>query len=409
MTGPSAAPGAPITAAEARVLERIDPAALTALTVQFVNAGGENPPGDEQGSVDALTIAAAAAGLASKTEEVAPGRPNLTVDLPGGKGPGLMFLGHSDVVPAGTGWTGDPFAATVAGGRITGRGACDMKGGLAAVLAAMSALREEGVALSGPVSLVCTVDEEDLDLGIRAYVAQESALPAGRRRRWAGCVVAEPTNLETVIACRGDAYFRIRVRGVPAHSGRPEDGRNAIDAAARIVDLIRADHAALAAAPEDLIGAGTWNVGTIEGGQATTTVPAHCNLTADRRLLPGEDPEAIRVELVRRIEAAGITGDGIAVEVEEAMFMPGFRTAADHPLTAAAGAALRAVGREPRLSGWTAACDGGFIDRDLGVPTVVLGPGDLNAQAHQVDERVEVDDLLAAARAYALLALRTLA
>ncbi|MET1034413.1 MAG: M20 family metallopeptidase [Arthrobacter sp.] len=393
-----------MNAAEAGLLASVDEEALLRLAADLVAAGGENPGGTEAATAGVLAEAARRIGLEVEVADVAPGRPNVLATLPGTDpdAEGLLFLGHSDVVPAGPGWSRDPFTPLVSGGRLHGRGSTDMKGGLAAVLAAMAALRASGTPLRGPVTLACTVDEEDLGLGIRALV------DAGLARRYAGCVVAEPTDLETVVACRGDSYLEIEVTGRAAHSGRPSDGRNAIDAASRICALLREDHERLQRDPDPLLGAGTWNVGVISGGRGTSIVAPSCRLSVDRRLMPGEDPGLIRDGLLRGISEAGIDGGGITVDAEVTMRMPGFRTPADHPLVRAATLAVADAGARTRITGWTAACDGGFVAEAFGIPTIVLGPGGLHDQAHQVDESVGVRELGAAARAYALLALRLL-
>ncbi|MGF9664046.1 M20 family metallopeptidase [Arthrobacter crystallopoietes] len=408
-----------LTATEQAVLDAVDLDRIVDLAARLIGAGGENPGDTEAATVAVLEAAVRELGLEVAIQPAAPDRPNILVTLPppapagtaaetGVPGPesgaarGLMFLGHSDVVPAGPGWSRQPFQAAVENGRLYGRGATDMKGGLAAVLGAMAALKQAGAELSGPVTLVCTVDEEDLGLGIRTLAA--SALP----HDYLGCVVAEPTDLETVVGCRGDSYLELEITGRPAHSGRPADGRNAIAAAARICELIRADHERLQQDQDDLLGAGSWNVGLIEGGQGTSVVAPSCSLSLDRRLMPDDDPDRILADLLARIREAGIDTDGISVTGRVSMQMPGFRTPADHPLVAAAVASVEAAGGSTRIGGWTAACDGGFIVRDFGVPAIVLGPGGLNDQAHQADESVGLDELSIAARAYALLCLRTL-
>lgn len=394
------------TPRERAVLDLIDPAELVELTCTLVNTAGENPGGTEEHTALALQRAAEERGLLARSDVVAPGRPNVDVDLPPGgpvsDGPGLLFLGHSDVVPAGPGWTRRPYDAEVHGDRLYGRGATDMKGGLAAVLSAMSALRRSGAELSGPVRLSSTVDEEDLGLGIRHLTAR------GLGHQLRGCIVAEPTDLQTVIACRGDAYLEVEITGVPAHSGRPADGRNAIDAATALLTLIKQDHEKHTRVTDPLLGSATWNVGKIEGGRATSMVAPSCHVWLDRRLMPGEDPERIVAELSNAVEEAGITGDGISMNIDITMSMPGFRTDRNHELVSAVHEAAADVGGAASIGGWTAACDGGFIARDHAVPTVVMGPGGLNDQAHQVDESVSVHELTQAARAYTLAALRLL-
>jgi acetylornithine deacetylase len=389
--------------AEERVFGLVDADELVALTQALVCAPGENPPGDEAATAAVLTTACRERGLEVAESLVAPARPNLSATLPGGNGPGLLLLGHTDVVPVGEGWTVDPFGGEVRGGRLYGRGSTDMKGGLAACLAAMDAVRRAGIELTGPVELAALVDEEEAGLGIRHYVASAD------RSRFAGCIVAEPTDLQTIIAARGDSYIDVRVHGAAAHSGRPDDGRSAIYGAAAVITDLQHWHAELAELAHPLVGPPTWSVGLVSGGQGTSIVPAEAHLSADRRLLPGEDPDAVLAEVRDRIARLGLERQGLSVEVSMPMSMPGFETPSDHPFVTVTDQAMAdAGGPGLPLGGWTAACDGGFISRDLGVPTVVLGPGSVNGQAHRANESVGVDELVTAARAYALAVLRLL-
>jgi acetylornithine deacetylase len=386
------------------VLSLITEESIVELTSALIAAAGENPGGTEGETVSVLHAACAAHGFATDITDVAPGRPNLVATLPGGSAPGLLFLGHSDVVPAGEGWSLDPFTPSRTGDRLIGRGATDMKGGLAAIVLALAAIKEADVTLAGPATLICTVDEEDLGLGIRALT--KSAQPEGIGD-FTACVVAEPTDLQTVIGCRGDAYIELTVQGRSAHSGRPSDGRNAISAASKIIALILADHARLQANQDALLGAGSWNIGRIEGGDGTSMVAADCRVWIDRRLMPGENAHEIVAALAAQVRHEKIDSDGIVVTFEVTMEMPGFRTGAQSSVVAATVAATaQAGGGESTIGGWSAACDGGFIDREFGIPTIVFGPGDLNHQAHQIDESVSVTELVVAARVYALLCLR---
>jgi acetylornithine deacetylase len=222
--------------------------------------------------------------------------------------------------------------------------------------------------------------------------------------------VAEPTDLQTIIAARGDSYLEITVTGRAAHSGKPSDGLNAIYGAATVVSELERWHGELSARRHPLVGAPTWSVGQIAGGTGTSTVPAECLITADRRLLPDETGGVVLADTAARIEALRLGERGLGVAVDLTMQMPGFETAPDHPLVVLAEQAVRdAGGPDLPLAGWTAACDGGFIARDAGVPVIVLGPGSVAEQAHRADESVGLDELLAAARTYALCAMRLLA
>ncbi|MXP19818.1 ArgE/DapE family deacylase [Gordonia sp. HNM0687] len=394
-----------LSEAEAGVLSHINADTVAMLTASLVEASSENPGGTEAAAVDVLEKACRSAGFSVTTREVAPGRPNLVATMAAGDGPGLMLLGHSDVVPAGPGWSADPYRARYADGRLYGRGATDMKGGLAAAVVAMQALSHAaayGAELTGPVQLVCTVDEEEHGIGVRDFVAQQPD------HEFAGCIVAEPTELEVVRGCRGASYIEIDITGHAAHSGRPADGRSAINAAASIIDLIRFDHEQLAMTADDLLGSGTWNVGTIAGGQGISVVAPTCNLGIDRRLMPDEDAHRIAAELRQAISQDGIDTDGVSVDVRVTMEMPGFATDESHPLVSTTVGAITDAGATTSVGGWSAACDGGFVSRDLGIPSIVCGPGEIHSQAHQPDESVAIADLETAARAYALTALRLL-
>ncbi|GAA0958674.1 M20 family metallopeptidase [Kribbella koreensis] len=409
-----------ITPAEQAVLDRVDEQLLVRITQNLLRAPGQNPPGEEAATVSALSAAAIELDLDVVATRVEPGRDNLTITLAGGNGPGLLLLGHTDVVPIGDGWTRDPFGGELLDGRIYGRGASDMKGGLAAALAALAALR--GVELSGPVELAALMDEEETGKGIRAYVEatrRDATADGGDSGgsgvggvgggSWLGCITAEPTDLQTIIGARGDSYLRVEIHGKSCHAGNPADGANAIYGAAAVVAEIERLHAELAEAPHPLLGAATWSVGQIQGGTGGSIVPAECVLVADRRLLPGESPEAVLDDLKARVAALELEDRGLSVELAMPMEMPAFLTSADTELVTVTDAALADAGG-PRLplGGWTAACDGGFVARDLGVPVVVLGPGSVTDQAHRADESVGVDELVVAARTYALTALRLL-
>ncbi|CAN5546252.1 M20 family metallopeptidase [soil metagenome] len=403
MTSKGAIDAAPVSAHEQEVLHLIDADEVVRAARRLIQAPGENPPGQEQATADVLSDLAQAAGLGPRSWDVAPGRPNVEATLPGGPGPGLLVLGHTDVVPVGEGWTRDPFGGEVIDGRIYGRGSSDMLGGLASALVAMCALRRAGVALSGPVLLAALADEEQNGIGVRGWIDRPG------RPDLLGCVVAEPTDLQTIIAARGACYLDITVTGVAAHAGRPDDGANAIGGAVAIVAEMERWHVELAAQAHPLVGPPTFNVGTISGGTGGSVVAAECRIGVDRRLLPRERIEDVLAAVAARLARLGLGDRGLAFEVASPMDMPGFETPADHRLVSVVDEAAGSAGRPSMpLAGWSAACDGGFVASQWGVPVVVLGPGSVNEQAHRPDESVGIDELVTAARTYALMALRLL-
>jgi succinyl-diaminopimelate desuccinylase len=279
-----------------------------------------------------------------------------------------------------------------------GRGSTDMKSGLAAVLEAMRVVHDVRPDLR--LDLLVTVDEEDRSQGV--LVALDQMSPA----KYLACVVAEPTDLDVVIGCRGATNFVIDITGASAHAGRPEDGISAIYAASRVIEVVRKTHEEfLKGEYDELLGVPAYNVGTVIGGTGTSMVPRRCELTVDRRTMPKEDPTYILDELLnearRDILESGIHGaDDLVIGGRIDMMMPGFRTDPEDDLPKAAYAALKTLGHKTDITGWTAACEGGYIARHHHAPTIILGPGDINTQAHQPDERVEIAHIVLAAKAY---------
>ncbi len=391
--------------AERRLLDAIDPEEVRDLLTGLVAVPSPNPPGSEEAVAHHLVDACAARGIDARLDEVAPGRPNVHARIgppapPGGDG--LLLLGHTDTVPAGEGWTHPPFGATVVDGRVIGRGAADMKAGLAASVAAMAALARREVELGGPVVLAALVDEEESGLGVRTMLAR-----GGVEAR--GAIVPEPTELQTIIACRGNCYVDVEIRGRSAHAGTPHEGRNAIYGAARVVEGVRALHDRLAAERHPLLGAGGWSVGVIRGGTGTAMVPDRCRISIDRRLLPGQSGEQARAEIDALLAALDLGAQDLTAETALLMEIPSFELEPEHPLVLATRtAAVDAGGPELPVAGWSAACDGGYLMRDAGIPATVLGPGSVAGQAHKPDESVELAEVVTAARAYALCAVRML-
>ena len=194
--------------------------------------------------------------------------------------------------------------------------------------------------------------------------------------RFLGCITAEPTDLQTVIGARGASYLRVEIHGSACHAGKPDDGANAIYGAAAVVAEIERMHRELAQRPHPLLGPATWSVGQIDGGTGGSIVPAECVVVADRRLLPGESTAAVLDDIRERVAGLRLADRGLTVDVTMPMEMPAFETPADSPLARTVDAALAdAGGPGLPLGGWTAACDGGFVARDLGRPGGRAGAG----------------------------------
>jgi acetylornithine deacetylase ArgE len=329
-------------------------------------------------------------GARCRRQTVSPGRDNLVAELSWpGSGRVVLLEAHQDTVPV-DGMTVPPFDAEVRGGRLYGRGSCDVKGGMAAILAAMERLAAERPKGAASVTAAFTVDEESGFTGVRKLARD---LPAGA----AFAVVAEPTRLEVVVAHKGLVRWRIRTRGRSCHSARPADGVNAVYLMAPVLAALEGYAAALSAGPaHPLLGSPTLSVGVIRGGTSVNTVPGSCEIEIDRRLLPGEDP-ASAVDHCRRFLRERLPGSALSIEPawisDIALDTPPGSEAAQ-----AALAAVRKVKASAEPVGVPYGTDASKL-AEAGLPSVVLGPGDI-AQAHTVDEWIEVAEMERAVEVY---------
>jgi len=382
---------------ERKLQASLDEAALTQLLARMVQAPSVS--GEEAPTVQVLANYLSDAGLQVTVEEVAPGRPNLVCQVGSGEGPTLLLTGHSDTVPVGDGWTRDPFGAAIENGRLYGRGSCDMKAGLAGMALALVGLHRSGAKPKGTVIFAACVDEEVNGIGTQA------AIKAGLAADWA--VIGEPTDLQAIRACKGNAYFEVELTGKAAHAGSPERGVNAIYGAAQAVVAAQRHVDELAAKRHDLLGKPTLTVSKIDGGFALSAVPDRCTLWVDRRLIPGESGAAALAEFDGAIRRHAHPPAGCEHRAHLRMELPPSEVPERHPLVAALTAAARQNGA-PLLpvGGWTAASDGGYLMRDAKIPTVLFGPGSILNQAHRPDEFVPLDETLIAARTYMTLAAR---
>jgi acetylornithine deacetylase/succinyl-diaminopimelate desuccinylase family protein len=344
-------------------------------------------------------------GLEPRLEEVSGGRPNLLCTLDSGRdGRHLLLCGHTDTVPLNEGEEGVGFSGVVRDGWVEGRGSVDMKGALAAMAATLVALHRTGALKSGQVTLAAIIDEEMESLGAEHLVA--SGFTAD------GAVVGEPTENKLALGHKGLEWLEFRFYGKAAHGGTPRAGINAIDAAARFIGLTKAELLpSFVDRADALLGPPTINFGTIEGGDQPSTVAAFCKLTADRRSVPGEDFGSMTTELRTLLDRVEAEMPGLRSELHR---VPGgmatlehvaLKTAAEDPIALSAGRAVRQLsGSEVRPGEFPAWTDGALLAGFGGIPTVILGPGDLQL-AHSPREAIEVAQILEASRLYLLTAL----
>lgn len=304
---------------------------------------------------------------------------------------GLALSGHVDTVPVdGQAWSADPFTLRRDQGRLYARGACDMKGFVAACLAAVPDFQAKP--LARPLHLFISYDEEITCHGAERLIAdfRESGLQP------AMCLIGEPSGMKPILAHKGKFNVRVAVRGLPGHSSEPAKGVNAIHCAGEAIAWIAAEARRLAAEGPFEDGFDpphtTIHVGTVQGGTALNIIPEHAEFHMEWRNIPGDDParhlERMQAHIAANIEPAMhrlSRATGFRYEVGECM--PSMTLSADHELTAIVKQ-LTGANSAGKVSYGT---EGGYY-QNAGVATIICGPGDI-AQAHQPDEWVEQSQL----------------
>lgn len=344
------------------------------------------------------------------------GRPQLVARFRGAdpNGRSLLLNGHVDVVDVEprADWTHDPRAAVVEGGAVHGRGACDMKGGVACMVFAAEVLAELGLRLAGDLIVNTVTEEESTGVG---------GLASARMLRADAAIVPEPSGLDVWIACRGSLLPRITVEGRAGHAGlplrRPEDGGavNAIEKAALMLEAMRRLREEWSLRPRHPYLSPADCVPTqIQGGEWIVSYPARCRIDCHIEYLPDQADEHGYGSIVERefeewIRRAADADPWLRDHPPRIEWLvggvPPAEVSADEPIVQAALAATRAVGRPGRLAGLDNWHDGATLTTEAGIPAICLGPGDISL-AHGVDERVPIADLTACAQAIALSAMR---
>ncbi|WEX78959.1 acetylornithine deacetylase [Sinorhizobium numidicum] len=312
-------------------------------------------------------------------------RANLFATIGPKEVPGYILSGHMDVVPAAeSGWTSDPFRLRADGGRLYGRGTSDMKGFLAAVLAAVPGLAE--MRLRCPIHLAFSYDEEAGCRGVPHMITRLSELCENPL----GAIIGEPSGLRAIRAHKGKAAARLTVRGQSGHSSRPDQGLNAIHAISDVLTRAVVEADQLTRGPfEDVFEPpySSLQIGTVKGGQAVNVIPDTCEVEFEARAISGVDATNLLDPLRRTAEK--LTERGFAVKWDELSAYPALSLPADAPL-AALLEELTGIAPLPAVSYGTEA---GLFQR-AGIDAIICGPGDIG-RAHKPDEYILVAELLA--------------
>jgi acetylornithine deacetylase len=332
------------------------------------------------------------AGLQAEVLEATPGRPSVVVRAGGtGGGRRLLLCGHCDTVTVEG--MRDPHTPRVDGDRLYGRGAYDMKAGLAA---ALIACREAaGLGLAGDVIVAAVADEEHASLGVQEILATVDADAA---------IVTEPTELELVVAHRGFVWAEVEVTGRAAHGSRPHLGIDAIVKTGPILTAIGALDAALHADRHQLLGRPSVHASVIRGGEELSSYAARCVLGLERRTLPGETAADVEAELESLLDACRAADADLEVEQRTLLVREPFEVSQDAAFVdLVRTAAAAALGTPPPIGGASYWADAAFIAA-AGIPTVMFGPG--GEGAHAAEEWASISDTDAVARALVAVAER---
>jgi acetylornithine deacetylase len=332
-----------------------------------------------------------AQGISAELQEAAPGRPNVIAicgpdgitEHGGVKKAALALIAHIDTVGAGN--MEDPFTPRERDGRLYGRGALDIKSGVAAMCAAAIAAAR-GAPLTKPLLIAAVVDEECNSIGTEALLREFSASAA---------IVLEPTDLKLCIAHKGYAWFEVITHGRAAHGSLPAEGRDAIRMMGCVLNLLDAlDRKLAAGEPHPLLGHGSLHASLIRGGQELSSYPAECRLEIERRTLPGESAAEAEADLRGLLEGLRVRDPEFRATARGLAFRPPYEIAADADLVQRVSAAIRAVTGSAELTGMAAWTDTALLST-VGIPGVVFGPR--GRGLHGADEYVELDSVAACA------------
>jgi succinyl-diaminopimelate desuccinylase len=408
-----------------RVIDAVDAAAaeIVAFTVDLIRVPTVNPPGEHYADCARLIGEKLTAGgfdvdylPAEGTAEHTSAHPRINVvGLRRGRAsrPALHLNGHYDVVPPGDGWTVDPFGGTVREGRVYGRGACDMKAGIAAAVYAAEAIRRAGVDLGGPLEISATPDEESGGFAGAAWLARQGRLSHDRLDY---VIIPEPLDVDRIgIGHRGVYWFEVTTHGRIGHGSMPFLGVSAIEHMGMILERMRDEllpllsgrTTSMPVVPEAARQA-TLNINGIAGGQPvdglqTPCVADTCRAVFDRRFLPEEGFAATRAEIEDLLARAARNAPALRCDLRDLMVVPPVRTPDGSPVVLALERAVQAIlGRPAVQVASPGTYDHKHVERIGGIRhCVAYGPGILDL-AHQPDEWCAIDDIVNATKVLAL-------
>lgn len=370
---------------------------IVGLLCEMIRFNTTNAPGNEKPLAEMLAGLMRENGMESEVDAFGDNRANVLGRLRGtGERKALLFNGHLDVVPVGEiAWKHDPFAGVIDDGKVYGRGSSDMKSGLAAMLAAIFAVKAAGKELKGDLIFSGSAGEETDSIGAKMFLEQ------GHLEGVGAIVVGEPSSCGVNVAEKGALWIQVTTKGKTAHGAFPDQGVNAIAAMNDFLTELRAY--TFKYTPNEIVGHPSMNISTINGGVKTNVVPDRCVLTIDIRTVPGMKHEEIVndcKEICRKLKAKDASFEAEVLAIND---RPAIETAKDHPFVRLACDIIKEeFGRDVTPQGVNFYTDAAIFLPPTGLPAILYGPGDAS-MAHQPEEHVTIDRIREAAHFYAVI------
>ena len=355
-------------------------------------------PGGEGEAVACLAQVLTRERIPYRIDEVAPGRPNIVVEMGPGSGPALWLNGHLDTVPIGNRlhWIHEPFGGDDHAGQLYGRGASDCKGGVAAMLHAAIALKRAGVMFPGRVILTAVVGEEEGQVGLRHLLDRGLRADAFVSTQWS-------TPGRVAVSYRGLCWMEVTTVGRAAHGSRPSEGVNAVEQmVSEVLPALRTVHLSRAANATTAGPGPSVNIAAIHGGDVVNVVPDFCRALLDYRITTGQSTRELLDALEHTLDDLRLRNPQLLVTSRVVLTVEPVETDIGCTLLRALSEAVEHVtGERPRYFGKTGTSDANLVHERLGIPVVAYGPG--NDSGHKPDEHVRINDLGLVAEAYAHL------
>ncbi|MET3320577.1 UNVERIFIED_ORG: succinyl-diaminopimelate desuccinylase [Peribacillus simplex] len=381
------------------IFELIDESKSVRFLQSLIQVNSVNPQGNEKRVAEVIQTYLKSSNLQVELDDLGNDRANLFVTYPNVKSDDryLVYSGHFDTVPTGkVEWEHDPFSGKLIDNKVFGRGATDMKSGVAAMVLALECIERAGVQLNGKLQFVGTAGEEVDGYGAKKVVEK------GQIDKATALVVSEPSENELYTSHKGCLWLEIITYGKTAHGSMPDQGINAITAMNELMNRLHAYE--FEYSPHPLLGYPTINIGTIEGGVKTNVVPDQCNLTLDIRTVPGQDNDSILHDIETMIKEISEKSQS-TYQIKVINRMDSVSTnEVDDFVKLAVQSGKNHVNLDLRPSGVNYYTDASVYWPHLRIPTIIIGPGNPRL-AHQPDEYVEIDKFLESIRYFIALAI----